>query len=118
MRPDQRSKMFAQVIEGGTTAERRSEMDAIVREELIPALHEEPGFTGALNLVNRDSGEAMMIVLWETRGQAELPIGDRGPAFLRALGSIVTISTGQRRPISTWDVNAQVMVPAQQEVPA
>ena len=62
--------MYAQLIEGGTTPERRAEMDRIVTDEMIPALAAEPGFAGALNLVDRDSGNAMMIVLWETEAQA------------------------------------------------
>ena len=46
--------MYAQVVQGGTTLEQRPEMDRIVVEELIPALQQEPGFQGAMNLVDRD----------------------------------------------------------------
>jgi hypothetical protein len=67
--------MYAQLIEGGTTPERRAEMDRIVTDELVPALGAEQGFAGALNLVDRESGNA--------------------------------ISTGARRPISVWQVNAR-----------
>ena len=80
-------------------------MDRIVREEMLPALEHEPGYAGALNLVDRHTGNAMMITLWNTQEQAELPIRERGDPFLRALGSIAAISSGQRRPISTWEVN-------------
>jgi hypothetical protein len=48
----------------------------------------------------------MMLTLWNTQEQAELPIRERGAEFLRALGSIAAISSGQRRPISVWEVNA------------
>ena len=78
--------MYAQLVEGGTTPELRQEMDRIVREEMLPALALEPGFAGALNMVNRDSGDALMLMLWETREHAELPLRDRGSEFLRALG--------------------------------
>ena len=57
--------MYAQVIEGGTTPERRDAMDRIVTDEMIPALESEPGFAGAMNVVDRTSGNAMMIVLWD-----------------------------------------------------
>src|SRR4051812_33191618 len=57
--------MHAQLIEGGTTPQRREQMDRIVTDQLLPALHAEPGFAGALNLVDRGNGDAMMIVLWE-----------------------------------------------------
>jgi hypothetical protein len=98
--------MYCQLVEGGTTPELRDRMDRVVREELLPALALEPGFAGTLNLVDRETGKAMMLMLWETREHAELPLGERGPAFLRALGAIMEISTGARAPISFWEVNA------------
>ena len=100
--------MHAQLIQGGTTPEQRREMDRIVTAELIPALHEEPGFGGALNLVDRETGNAMMIVLWETAEQAARPLAEYGQAFLRALASIAAITTGNRKPVSVWEVNARV----------
>ena len=42
--------MYAQLIEGGTTPQRRADMDRIVTEELVPARKEEPVSSGALNL--------------------------------------------------------------------
>ena len=99
--------MYAQVIEGGTTPDYRTEMDAIVTERLIPALEAEPGYTGALNLVDRDSGEALMIILWDDEAQARRPLPDYGPGFLKALAAIAAISTGQRKPIGVWEVNAR-----------
>jgi hypothetical protein len=100
--------MYAQVIEGGTTPDRRGAMDRIVTDELIPALESEPGFAGALNVVDRDSGDAMMIVLWESETQARRSLREYGGAFLKALADIAAISTGTRRPISVWEVNARV----------
>jgi hypothetical protein len=100
--------MFAQVIEGGATPESRSEMDRIVRDELIPALQAEPGFSGAVNLVDRTSGNGMMIVFWDTEEQARRPPSDMGVEFLKALANIANISTGNRRPPSVWEVNVRV----------
>jgi hypothetical protein len=99
--------MYAQLIEGGTTPERRAEMDRIVTDELVPALGAEHGFAGALNLVDRESGNAMMIVLWDTEPQARRALAEYGSAFLKALAGIAAISTGTRRPISVWQVNAR-----------
>ncbi len=48
-----------------------------------------------------------MLMLWETREHADLPIAQRGTAFLRALASITEISSGRRAPISVWEVNAR-----------
>ena len=99
--------MHAQVIQGGTTPELRTKMDRIVTDEMIPALRDEPGFAGALNVVDRDSGDAMMIVLWESEPQARRALADYGSAFLKALANVAAISTGTRNPISVWDVNAR-----------
>ena len=99
--------MYAQVIEGGTTPERRDAMDRIVTDEMIPALEAEPGFAGAMNVVDRTSGNAMMIVLWNTEAQARRALAEYGGAFLKALAGIAAISTGTRRPISVWEVNAR-----------
>ena len=100
--------MYAQLVQGGTTTAARPEMDRIVTDELIPALTDEPGFGGALNLADRETGKAMMIVLWETAEQARRPLNDYGQRFLRALASVAAISTGNREPISVWEVNARV----------
>jgi hypothetical protein len=99
--------MYAQLIEGGTTPDRRTEMDRIVTDEMIPALQEEPGFAGALNLVDRTSGNALMIILWDQAAEARRPLGDYGTAFLKALASVAAITTGTRAPISVWEVNAR-----------
>jgi hypothetical protein len=99
--------MYAQLIEGGTTPDRRQQMDQLVTDEMIPALSAEPGFAGALNLVDRDSGNALMIVLWHTEPQARRALAEYGSAFLRALAGVAAISTGTRAPISVWDVNAR-----------
>jgi hypothetical protein len=99
--------MYAQLIEGGTTPARRTDMDRIVTDELVPALQAEPGFTGALNLVDRETGNALMLILWETEAQARRALGEYGAAFLKALANITEISTGTRRPMSIWQVNAR-----------
>jgi hypothetical protein len=99
--------MYAQLIEGGTTPDRRVDMDRIVTDEMVPALHDEPGFAGALNLIDRESGNALMIVLWEQEAQAKRPLAQYGSAFLKALAGVMAISTGTRRPISYWEVNAR-----------
>ncbi len=99
--------MYAQLIEGGTTPQRRSEMDRIVTDLMIPALEDEPGYAGAINLVDRESGNAQMIVLWDTEAQARRPLAEYGSAFLKALASVAAISTGTRNPISVWEVNAR-----------
>jgi len=108
--------MYAQLVEGGTTPELREQMDRIVREEMVPALKLEAGLAGTLDLVDRETGKALMLMLWETREDAELPLRERGSAFLQALGSVMAISTGARAPISLWEVNAALPYSAFQPV--
>jgi len=103
---------YAQLIEGGTTPQRRAEMDRIVTEELVPALKDEPGYSGALNLTDSSTGNALMIVLWQSQMQAERALSEYKPAFLKALANIAAISTGTRNPISTWNVNCDDRSPA------
>jgi hypothetical protein len=99
--------MYAQVIQGGTTPEARERMNRIVTDEMIPALETEPGFAGALNLADPTSGNGMMVVLWETEIQARRALGEYGSGFLKALAGIVAISTGNREPMTVWEVNAR-----------
>jgi hypothetical protein len=82
-------------------------MDRIVTDEMVPALHAEPGFAGAMNLVDRGSGNALMIILWDDAAQATRPLSDYGSAFLKARANVAAISTGTRAPISVWEVNAR-----------
>ena len=49
-----------------------------------------------------------MIVLWDSEAQARRPLAEYDHAFLQALASVAAISTGTRRPVSVWDVNARV----------
>jgi hypothetical protein len=100
--------MYAQLVQGGTTPDKRIEMDRLVTDQLVPALHEEPGFAGALNLVDRESGNAMMVILWETADQAQRPLNEYREPFLKALAGIAAISTGNRAPMSVWEVNARM----------
>jgi hypothetical protein len=101
------TRMYAQVVHGGAAPENREQMDSVVTDELLPALEQEPGYAGAVNLVDRDTGHAMMIVLWETEDQARRPLPNYGQSFLRALASIAAISSGNRAPMSVWEVNAR-----------
>jgi len=106
--PSRRTSMYAQVVQGGTTPEMRDAMDAVVRQQLLPALRREPGFCGALNLGVRESGHGMMITFWETESQARK--APDSPELLRALAAIMAVSTGEGAPISVWYVNAAELV--------
>lgn len=62
--------MYAQVLMKGTTPDTCSEIDEAIRDRLLPELRVREGFSGALHLVSRRDGEAMLLVFWETEEQA------------------------------------------------
>lgn len=68
--PDHAVSMYAQVLTEGVAPDRCGELDAAIRDRLVPSLRVQEGFCGALHLVSRGSGEGMLIVLWETEHQA------------------------------------------------
>jgi len=100
--------MFAQVICGGTATETCDELNDLVREELIPALQEEPGFAGALSLFDQ-RGERMMIVLWDTEEQARRAAGERTRALMKAESGISALSSRHDEPPTIWEVGAKVV---------
>jgi hypothetical protein len=83
-------------------------MHRIVADEVIPALHDEPGFAGALSLVNPRDGEAIMIVLWQSAEQAQRPLRDNGTSFLAPLLHIAGTSAGDQQQTSVWEVTVRV----------
>ena len=98
--------MYAQIVHATTRPEMRRTADTLVTQRLIPALREEPGFAGTLNLVDSESGDGITIVLWETAEQARRPLSDYSPRLRRALGDITAVLTKFRR-FSVWEVNAR-----------
>jgi hypothetical protein len=71
-------------------------MHRIVADELMPALRDEPGFAGALTLVNPHTAEGMTIVLWQSAEQAQRTLGLAGT------------STRDHQPTSVWEVSLRV----------
>jgi hypothetical protein len=98
--------MYAQLVYAGTRPEMRSTVDALVCRRLIPALREEPGFAGTLNLIDSDTGDGITIVLWETAEQARRPLDAYSPRLRRALGEVAATLTKFRR-LTVWEVNAR-----------
>jgi hypothetical protein len=62
--------MYAQIMESDATYEECMAIHELAPPALVAELRELPGFAGALNLVDRASGTALMIVIWETAEQA------------------------------------------------
>jgi hypothetical protein len=90
--------MYAQVLTQTTTPERCGALDAAIRDRLLPSLRVAEGFCGALHLVSRDSGEGMLIVLWETEEQAARATPEEELAVLACAAD------GRCAGASVWEV--------------
>ena len=74
--------MYAQALEGAGP----TRLNEIVQRELLPALRIERGFSGALSLVDHETGRALVLVFWETEEEAARPLAPCFAALLAALG--------------------------------
>jgi hypothetical protein len=74
--------VYAQVFEL-LGPERGEPLNRSIYDELLPTLRTENGFCGALSLLRRETGELLLLVLWETDDEAARPL----PPCLAALTS-------------------------------
>ena len=88
--------MYAQVIETSVPPEQLALLERLVRCELLPALRGEPGFSGAMSLVDRDRAATLLVLLWETEADAARP---------RA--SVTGLPGVAPSPTTLWEVNAR-----------
>jgi len=58
--------MFARVHTLETTPEQHDQGLRMVTEEILPWLRDSTGFRGLIRLASRDTGEALVVTLWET----------------------------------------------------
>jgi hypothetical protein len=98
--------MYAQLIHATTRPDMRPAVNELVSRRLIPALREEPGFAGTLNLIDSEGGDGLTIVLWETSEQAHRPLWEYSPRLRRALGEIAATLTQFRR-LTVWEVSTR-----------
>ncbi len=90
--------MYAQVLTEGTTPDRCGELDAAIRDRLLPSLRVQEGFCGALHLVSRHDGMGMLVVLWETEGQAVRA------ASLPEIMALAPVAGAPLEHASVWEV--------------
>ena len=100
--------MHAKVIRHETGGETRAAMERIVCRELIPALRAEPGFAGAMSLLDPQTGEAMTIVLWKSPEHARRPLERSGASLAMALSRLRALSWCGRERISVWEVSIRI----------
>ncbi len=66
--------MYARTVIGMGQPDRIEEAIRIYRESVLPAAREQKGFKGIFFLVDRGTGKAMSMVLWET--EADMEVGE------------------------------------------
>jgi hypothetical protein len=93
--------MYAQVVELQLEPERLDELERLVRSELVPALRKQSGFCGALNLTDRERGETLLVLLWETEEEAARPLGPS------AASSGLALLAARPRSVTVWEVDAR-----------
>jgi hypothetical protein len=99
--------MFAQLIATRLAQNRLAMLEHIVRRELIPALREESGFCGAMNLTDRAKAETLLVLLWETEEQASRPLARGSAPFANASYTISELLASDSWVVTIWDVDAR-----------
>jgi len=100
--------MYGQMIEAGVPPKRLDELGEVIQRRLVPALREQAGFSGALSLVDHETGRAVLLVLWESDDEAARPLADRGGTLIQALAAIAELSSLDPHAVTVWEVNARV----------
>ena len=89
--------MYAQVIELRLAPERLEKLERLVRSELEPAIREEAGFCGALNLTDRERADSLLVFLWETEDEAARPLARSGAPFAQASATMTALLRAHAR---------------------
>jgi hypothetical protein len=99
--------MYAQVVEIGLEAERLELVERLVRDALVPALRQQTGFSGALHLTDRERAETLLVLLWETEGEATRPLASRVAGIGPAFASTSELLALRPRSVTVWEVDAR-----------
>jgi hypothetical protein len=91
--------VYAQALEGADTAR----LNEIVQRELLPALRTEPGFSGALSLVDHATGRAVVLVFWETEDEAARLL----PPYYAGLLAALELPDPETYAPPIWEVGAR-----------
>ena len=73
--------MFARINTFDGSTERFDEAGAFLRDFVVPASRQIPGFAGMISLIDRETGRSMGITLWQSR--EALDASEEGAALMR-----------------------------------
>lgn len=63
--------MYVQVTRAQYHVDKIDEAEAVIRDSILPAAKEQPGFRGAYWAIDRETGKGVGFSFWETRAHAE-----------------------------------------------
>ena len=97
--------MYARVVTGQYQPGKLDEGEQIYRESILPEARQQPGFKGALGLVDRSSGKAISISFWQTEANAQASgvSSSYGQAQMAKIASLLAAAP----LIETYEVAAQ-----------
>jgi heme-degrading monooxygenase HmoA len=84
--------MYARAVNIQFQPGKVDEASRIVKDSIVPAMKGQKGFKGQLLLVQRETGKAMSINLWET--DADLTTFESSPLYKQLLGKLGTLLAG------------------------
>lgn len=84
---------YARVLTGMTQLSKMDEGMQIVRDSVLPAARQQPGFKGGMWLLNRSTGKVMAITLWAT--EADLLAGESSGYYQAQIAKIAHLLTTQ-----------------------
>ena len=95
--------MYARVTRFQMQVERSEDANRITEQEITPGLRQEPGFKHLYVLVARETGQGMVVTLWESQAAEEASRPTTGQRFA-LLGEILT---GPPGPSEVYEVTAE-----------
>lgn len=84
---------YARMLSATVQSGKMDEGIQIVRDSVLPAARQQPGYRGYLLFTDRSSGKAVAITLWET--EADRNAGESSGYVREQLGKVAHLSVGQ-----------------------
>src|SRR5712691_10961869 len=97
--------MYARVITAQNQPGKVDEAVQIYRESLLPQARQQPGFKGAMMLVDHTTGKGTSITLWQT--QADAQTSGTGSAYLQAQIAKAASLLAAAPIVETYEVSIQ-----------
>ena len=99
--------MLARLHRLSTTPEQYESGLRMVREDLLPWARESDGYCGAIGVVNRETGEALLLTLW-----ADEDTRDKSAEAAERLSSVAALASGAGRgAVENLDVSIVELLP-------